>query len=103
MDVLSKHKSKQQNTMSKIYTDVTQEEDPRILIPDTVEKLKDFNYKGNDFFIDETGEVTQVKNLVLVQIHGCIEPVAIWCPKYLSFTRLDEGYEDEDFDEDAKN
>ena len=98
---LSKHKSKQQKTMSKIYTDVTQEEDPRILIPDTVENLKDFNYKGNDFFIDETGEVTQVKNLVLVQIHGCIEPVAIWCPKYLSFTRLDEGYEDEDFDEDA--
>ena len=86
--------------MSKIYTDVTMEEDPKILIPDTVEKLKNFNYKGIDYFVDETGEVTQVKNLVLIQIHGNIEPVAIWCPKYLSFTRLDEGYEEPDFDED---
>jgi hypothetical protein len=82
--------------MAKIYTDVTMEEDPRILIPDTVEKLKDFNYIGNDFYLDETGEVTQVKNLLLAVIHGCIEPVAIWCPKYLSFTRLDEGYEEDD-------
>mgnify|MGYP001364526897 CR=1 FL=1 len=81
-------------TMS-IYTDVTMEEDPKILIPDTAEKLKDFNYHGIDYYHDETGEVTQVKNLILIQVHGCLEPVAIWCPKYLSFTRLDEGYEEE--------
>ena len=40
--IKKKNKSKKTNqtTMSKIYTDVTQEEDPRILIPDSVEKLK---------------------------------------------------------------
>jgi len=75
-------------------------EDPRIIIPDTVENLKPFNYKGNDFFIDETGETTQVKNLILIQIHGNIEPFAILCPTYLTFTPLHEGFQDEDFDED---